>query len=235
VNFIEIATEVMMGRPVPVHGGSVMDLNYVGVKAPQFSFTRLDGADPVLGVEMASTGEVGCLGDDFEEAFLKALLSVGFRLPLRRVLLSTGPIEGKAAFLESARRLRDMGVALFATEGTAAFLRANGVETTLLHWPADAQSPNTLEYIAGRKLDLVINIPKSTAEEELANDYLIRRKAADFGVPLITNIQLAQRLVESIFKKRMVELHIKSWNEYAPPERPPVRLFPLQDELKPAA
>jgi carbamoyl-phosphate synthase large subunit len=235
VNLIEIAAAVMMGRPVPVHSASSVDLDYVGVKAPQFSFTRLEGADPVLGVEMASTGEVGCLGDDFEEAFLKALLSVGFRLPLRRVLLSTGPIEHKAAFLESARRLRDMGVALFATEGTAAFLRGNGVEATLLHWPADARSPNTLEYIGERKLDLVINIPKNSAEEELANDYLIRRRAADFGIPLITNIQLAQRFVEAVCKKRMTELHIKSWNEYAPPERPPVRVVSLQEELKPAA
>jgi carbamoyl-phosphate synthase large subunit len=235
VNLIELATAVMMGRPAPVPAASATDLDYVGVKAPQFSFTRLEGADPVLGVEMASTGEVGCLGEDFEEAFLKALLSVGFRLPLRRVLLSTGPIEDKAAFLESARRLRAMEVELFATEGSAAFLRANGVEATLLHWPAEARSPNTLEYIAERKLDLVINIPKSTSEEELTNDYLIRRKAADFGIPLITDIQLAQRFVESIAKKRVAELLIKSWNEYAPPERPAARAPALQSELKPAA
>jgi carbamoyl-phosphate synthase large subunit len=224
VNFIELATEVMMGRRVPVYGGSLMDLSYVGVKAPQFSFTRVEGADPVLGVEMASTGEVGCLGDDFEEAFLKALLSVGFRLPVRSVLLSTGPIESKAAFLESARMLRDMGIALFATEGTAAFLQANGVETTLLHWPSEAASPNTLEYLGQRKLDLVINIPKNSQEEELTNDYLIRRKAADFGIPLITNIQLAQRFVEALTKKRIVELQIKSWQEYGAGESLPSRL-----------
>src|SRR5258706_2432428 len=215
VNFIDIAAAVMMGRPVPVHSGSATDLEYVGVKAPQFSFTRLDGADPVLGVEMASTGEVGCLGDDFEEAFLKALLSVGFRLPVHKVLLSTGPIEHKAAFLESARTLLGMRVTLFATEGTAAFLRANGIETTLLHWPSDSKSPNALEYLAQRKIDLVINIPKNTREEELTNDYLIRRKAADFGIPLITNIQLAQRFVEAISRKPLTELQIKSWQEYA--------------------
>jgi carbamoyl-phosphate synthase large subunit len=235
VNLIELATAVMMGRPAPVPGSSATDLDYVGVKAPQFSFTRLEGADPVLGVEMASTGEVGCLGEDFEEAFLKALLSVGFRLPLRKVLLSTGPVEDKAAFLESARRLRDMGVELYATEGTAAFLHGNGVQATLLHWPAEARSPNTLEYIAARALDLVINIPKSSAEEELANDYQIRRKAADFGIPLITNIQLAQRFVEALSKKRPDELHIKSWNEYAPPEGPSARLPVLPQALKPAA
>ena len=230
VNLIEIATAVMMGRPVPVHSASAMDLDYVGVKAPQFSFTRLEGADPVLGVEMASTGEVGCLGDDFEEAFLKALLSVGFRLPIRNALLSTGPIETKAAFLESARTLRGMGVSLYATEGTAAFLRANGIEATRLHWPMEAASPNTLEYLSQRKIDLVINIPKNSAEQELTNDYLIRRRAADFGVPLITDIQLAQRFVEALSKKRMGELQIKSWQEYGAPERPPSKLYRLAVE-----
>ena len=150
----------------------------VGVKAPQFSFTRLEGADPVLGVEMASTGEVGCLGEDFEEAFLKALLSVGFRLPVSSVLLSTGPIADKAAFLESARTLCGMGVKLFATEGTAAFLKDHGVPALRLHWPTDVRSPNVLQYLQERRIGLVINIPKNSAEEELANDYVIRRKAA---------------------------------------------------------
>jgi carbamoyl-phosphate synthase large subunit len=237
VNFIDMATEVMMGRPVAVHGGSVMDLDYVGVKAPQFSFTRLEGADPVLGVEMASTGEVACLGDDFEEAFLKALLSVGFRLPVKSVLLSTGPIEDKAAFLERARMLHEMGVMLHATEGTAAFLGANGVPAQLLHWPNDVRSPNVLEYLGQRKVDLVINIPKNTGEEELANDYLIRRKSADFGIPLITNIQLAQRLVEAISKKSIADLEIKSWQEYAQRLRPAPKASSgsREDELRPAA
>ena len=215
LNFIDTATAVMMGRPVPVHNGSAMDLDYVGVKAPQFSFTRIEGADPVLGVEMASTGEVGCLGEDFEEAFLKALISVGFRLPVKSALLSTGPIESKAAFLESARTLRNMGVNLFATKGTAAFLRSNGVEATSLHWPDEAASPNVLEVLAARTVDLVINIPKHSGEAELANDYQIRRKSADFGIPLITNIQLAQRLVEALAKKGLADLAIRSWQEYA--------------------
>jgi carbamoyl-phosphate synthase large subunit len=214
-NFIDIAAGVMMGRPVRVQNGSATDLDYVGVKAPQFSFTRLEGADPVLGVEMASTGEVGCLGDDFEEAFLKALLSVGFKLPVRNVLLSTGPIEGKAAFLESARTLREMGVGLYATHGTAAFLKANGIDSHELYWPNEPQAPNTLEVLGRRGVDLVINIPKSSGEEELENDYRIRRKAADLGIPLITNIQLAQRLVEALSKKGLAELQIKSWQEYA--------------------
>ncbi|HZO01320.1 MAG TPA: carbamoyl-phosphate synthase (glutamine-hydrolyzing) large subunit [Burkholderiales bacterium] len=235
INFIEVAAQVMMGTPVPVRNGSAMDLDYVGVKAPQFSFTRIEGADPVLGVEMASTGEVGCLGDDFEEAFLKALLSVGFRLPVRSVLLSTGPIESKAAFLESVRVLRDMGVELYATRGTAAFLRLNGVEATPLHWPDESASPNTLEYLSKRKVDLVINIPKHSGEAELANDYQIRRKAADYGIPLITNIQLAQRLVEALSKKRLQDLDIKSWQEYTGAQRPPSRPQPQREELKPAA
>jgi carbamoyl-phosphate synthase large subunit len=234
VNFIDTAAQVMMGRPVPVHNGSATDLDYVGVKAPQFSFTRIEGADPVLGVEMASTGEVGCLGDDFEEAFLKALISVGYKLPIRSVLLSSGPIESKAAFLESARTLRDMGIKMYATKGTAAFLMANGVESTSVHWPDEAASPNALEIIAGRKIDLVINIPKHSGEAELANDYQIRRKSADFGIPLITNIQLAQRLVEAMSKKDLAALEIKSWQEYGKAERPAVApLAPA--ELRPAA
>jgi carbamoyl-phosphate synthase large subunit len=230
-NFIDVAAAVMMDRPVALRQVSATDLEYVGVKAPHFSFTRLEGADPVLGVEMASTGEVGCLGDDFEEAFLKALLSVGFRLPVRKVLLSTGPIEDKAAFLESARTLRDIGVGLYATKGTAAFLAANGVQTTLLHWPKETLSPNTLEYLSARSIDLVINIPKSTGEDELANDYLIRRKAADFGIPLITNIQLAQRFVEAISKKRLCELQIKSWQEYAAQGASPLAAIALGEAL----
>src|SRR6185436_4599280 len=163
VNFIDIAAAVMMGRPVPVlSGSSATDLDYVGVKAPQFSFTRLEGADPVLGVEMASTGEVGCLGDDFDEAFLKALLSVGFRLPIKSVLLSTGPIESKAAFLESARTLQGMGVKIHATRGTATFLRQNGVDAISLYWPTEGGTPNALDTVARREVDLVINIPKNS-------------------------------------------------------------------------
>jgi carbamoyl-phosphate synthase large subunit len=151
------------------------------------------------------------------------MLSVGFRLPVRSALLSTGPIEHKAAFLESARTLRGMGVSLFATEGTAAFLQANGVEATLLHWPSEAGSPNTLEYLSQKKVDLVINIPKHSGEEELTNDYLIRRTSADYGIPLITNIQLAQRFVEALSKKGLAELQIKSWQEYRAPQRAPGR------------
>jgi carbamoyl-phosphate synthase large subunit len=217
---IEMATRVIMGHQAPQFNGSVLDLDYVGVKAPQFSFTRLDGADPTLGVEMTSTGEVGCIGDDFEEAFLKALLSVGHRLPVRNVLLSTGPIEAKAAFLESTHLLKELGVRLYATKGTAAFLAANGIETTVVHWPLEEAQPHVLEYISQGKIDLVINIPKNAEEEELTNDYLIRRRAVDFGIPLITNIQLAERFVTALARKSLRDLEIKSWGEYR--RKPPV-------------
>lgn len=214
VNFIDLSTRVIMGESVPKMNGSIGDLEYVGVKAPQFSFTRLEGADPTLGVEMASTGEVGCLGDDFEEAFLKALLSVGYHMPVHNILLSTGPVETKAAFLESTRLLDEMGTNLYATHGTAEFLRANSIKATVLHWPLEGQSPNVVEYLSQGKIDLVINIPKNYQEQELTNDYLIRRKAVDLAIPLITNIQLAQRFVEALSRKRLDDLQIKSWSEY---------------------
>jgi len=186
----------------------------VGVKAPQFSFTRLKGSDPVLGVEMVSTGEVACLGDDFNEAFLKSLLSVGGRPRAETVLLSTGPIDSKAVFLESTRRLEEMGVRFYATKGTADFMAKNGIEAEVLHWPLEKQEPNTLTYIADGKIDLVINIPKSAEREELENDYLIRRKAVDFNVPLITDLQLARRYAEAVSRTSLEELRVKSWDEY---------------------
>ena len=215
-NFIDIATRVMVGKPVSRESDPSLNLDYVGVKAPQFSFMRLDGADPTLGVEMASTGEVGCLGEDFEEAFLKALLSVGYRLPVRSILLSTGPVEYKAAFVKSARLLSDIGITLYATRGTAAFLQERGIHSTVLHWPLEKESPNAIEYLQSRKIDLVINIPKTFQEEELTNDYLIRRRAVDLGIPLITNIQFAQRFVESIAEKPIEALQIESYSHYAP-------------------
>ena len=218
VNFIDSAARVMMGDTVSKVYGA-LNVDYVGVKAPQFSFMRLDGADPTLGVEMASTGEVACLGDDFEEAFLKALVSVGYHLPVRNILLSTGPVEAKAAFLDSARKLQDLGIQLYATFGTAEFLRVHGIEATVLHWPLQKESPNALDYLRERKLDLVVNIPKNYQEEELTNDYIIRREAVNFGIPLITNIQLAQRFVDSIFRKDLRDLEIKSWSEYTAENR----------------
>ena len=214
INFIDIATRVIMGDTVPKIDRSVFDLEYVGVKAPQFSFTRLDGADPTLGVEMASTGEVACIGDDFEEAFLKSLLSVGYKLPVKNILLSTGPIETKAEFLKSTRILEKMGMNFFATGGTAKFMEDNGIKVQKLQWPLSGKKPNVLDYLTEGKIDLVINIPKNYQEEELTNDYIIRRKAVDFAVPLFTNVQLARRFVEAISRKTLQDLQIKSWDEY---------------------
>jgi carbamoyl-phosphate synthase large subunit len=214
VNFIDLATRVITGHPVAKINKSIFDLEYVGVKAPQFSFTRLEGADPTLGVEMASTGEAACLGDDFDEAFLKALLSVGYGLPVKNIFLSTGPIETKVAFLQSTRILNDLGMNLYATQGTADFLEENQLKATVLHWPLEEESPNAIEYLSQGKIDLVINIPKNYREEELTNDYLIRRKAVDFSVPLITNIQLAQRFAEALSRKSLGDLKIRSWGDY---------------------
>ena len=214
VNFVDLATKAMLGYPVPRTDGSAMGIDYVGVKAPQFSFTRLDGADPTLGVEMASTGEVACLGTDFEEAFLKALSAVGYRMPLKNVLLSTGPTKDKASFVESARLLQERGIQLYATRGTADFLAAQGIESVPLHWPLEEKKPNVIDFISQRRFDLVINIPKNFQEAELTNDYLIRRRSVDFGIPLITNIQLAQRFVEAVVQKTVDNLEIRSYSEY---------------------
>ncbi|MBN2489784.1 MAG: ATP-grasp domain-containing protein, partial [Planctomycetes bacterium] len=214
VNFIDLATRVIMNRPIHKVDHSVFELDYVGVKAPQFSFTRLEGADPILGVEMSSTGEVGCLGEDFDDAFLKALLSVGFRLPIRRVLLSTGPLEYKAAFLESTRQLGRAGVEFFGTRGTAAFMAEAGVSVTPVYWPLEGQSPNAVELLRERAVDLVVNIPKDASEEELQNDYMIRRAAVDHGIPLITNLQLAQRLARALAHKTLESLEVRSWRDY---------------------
>ncbi|KYK33154.1 MAG: carbamoyl phosphate synthase large subunit [Thermoplasmatales archaeon SG8-52-3] len=214
INFVDLATKIIMGKRVNNIDRSSFDLDYVGIKAPQFSFTRLKGSDPVLGVEMASTGEVACLGDDFNEAFIKSLISVGFKLPQKTILLSTGPIDSKMEFLESSKKLSELGFKFYATKGTADFLKENGLDADILHWPLDKIEPNTLSYISNKKIDLVINIPKNIEKEELDNDYLIRRKAVDFDVPLITNLQLAKRFVESISKVSSDDIKVKSWDEY---------------------
>lgn len=214
VNFIELATKAILGIPVSKVERLGQELNYVGVKAPHFSFTRLQGADPTVGVEMASTGEVGCLGDDFEEAFLKALISVGFKFPIKAVLLSAGPLKDKVTFVESARLLVSLGIKFYATQGTAEFLAGYGMESVVVHWPLEELSPNAGELIEQRKVDLVINIPKDFQEDELTNDYFIRRKAVDFGIPLLTNIQLASRLAEALSGKQPADLAIKELQAY---------------------
>jgi len=214
LNFIDLATKLILGIDVPPIDKSCFELDYVGVKAPQFSFTRIKGADPVLSVEMASTGEVACIGDSFEEAFLLALLSVGFRLPEKRILLSTGPFESKALFLPDAKRLLEQGFKLYATRGTADFLKYNGLPAEILHWPLEKKDPNILTFIEKKKLDLIINIPKSMDEEELTNDYIVRRKATDFNIPLITNLQFAERFIDAITRLELDDLAVKAWSEY---------------------
>ncbi|MGD2295097.1 MAG: carbamoyl-phosphate synthase (glutamine-hydrolyzing) large subunit [Candidatus Aminicenantes bacterium] len=214
LNFIDLATRIIMGVDVPRIDKSCFELDYVGVKAPQFSFTRIEGADPILSVEMASTGEVACIGDSFEEAFLKALLSVGFSFPRKNILLSTGPFESKALFLPNAKRLHDLGFKLFATRGTADFMKYHGIPSEVLYWPLEKKEPNTLSYIENRNLDLIINIPKNIEEEELTNDYLIRRKAVDFNIPLITNLEFAERFIEAVSRMKVEDLSISSWDEY---------------------
>jgi carbamoyl-phosphate synthase large subunit len=214
LNFIDLATKIIMGIDVPRIDKSCFELDYVGVKAPQFSFTRIKGADPILSVEMASTGEVACLGDSFEEAFLKALLSVGFFFPKKNIMLSTGPFESKSKFLPQAKKLIDLGFQLFATRGTADFMKYHGIPSQVLAWPLEKKEPNALTYIQELKLDLIINIPKSFEEEELTNDYILRRKAVDFNIPLITNMQFAERFIDALSRLGMEELSIKAWDEY---------------------
>ncbi len=213
-NFIDMATRVIMRVPVQKWSSSSFELDYVGVKAPQFSFTRLQGADPTLGVEMASTGEVACLGENFEEAFLKSLISVGYKLPFKSVLLSTGPIASKAELLDGIRFLSKSGITLYATGGTASFLKVNQIPVEMLNWPLDEESPNCIDYIKEGKIDLVINIPKNYQNEELTNGYLIRRAAVDYNVMLITNRQIAMRFIESISRGAQDKMDIRSWQEY---------------------
>ena len=214
VNFIDIATKVMLGVEPDVPHKSAFELDYVGIKAPQFSFSRLQKADPVLGVEMASTGEVGCLGEDFHEAILKAMMSVGYAIPKKNILLSTGDSRSKMDMLSAAKALQEKGYNIFATRGTAAFLETNGVHSTVLHWPDQPEQPNTLTYIKEKKIDLIVNIPKNLSKDELNNDYTIRRSAIDFNIPLITNARLASAFITAFCRMKPEDIKIKSWNEY---------------------
>ena len=217
-NFIEIATYSMMNHPHINELKKVkyvtLDLEHVGVKAPQFSFSRLKGADPVLGVEMASTGEVACFGDDMHEALLKAMISTGFVIPKKNILLSIGKIEDKVAFLPAAQMMVAQGYNLFATEGTAKFLEENGVKAQTLYKARDKKSPNILEAIGAKKVDLVIDIPKSYSHDEVTDGYLIRRRAIDSNIPLITNIQVARAIMEALKRYTLDTLPVKSWGEY---------------------
>ena len=214
INFIELATKVMLGMDVEKPNKNAFDLDHVGIKASQFSFSRLQHADPVLGVDMASTGEVGCLGDNFDEALLTAMLSVGHTIPKKNVLFSTGPAKSKAELLESARLLHKKGYNLFATGGSQKFLVDNDVPATLVYWPNEEKSPNTIELLQQKKIDLVVNIPKNLTPTELRNGYKIRRTSIDFNVPLITNTRLARAFIQSFCNMSIDDISIKSWDEY---------------------
>lgn len=214
VNFIDLATQIMLGKEVEAVSKSIFDLDFVGVKAPQFSFARLLKADPVLGVDMSSTGEVGCIGDTYHEALFKSMLSVGYTVPKKNVLISSGPTRSKVELLESARLLVNNGYNLFATDGSAKFFKENGIEVTKLFWPDENTSPNTVDFIKNNKIDLIVNIPKNHTRKELNNGYQIRRNAVDFNVPLITNAPLARDFIHAFCTLSMEDVEVKSWKKY---------------------
>lgn len=214
INFIELATQVMLGMKVEKPSKNAFDLDYVGIKASQFSFSRLQKADPVLGVDMASTGEVGCIGDNFHDAMLKSMLSVGYRIPKKTVLFSTGPAKSKVALLEAAQLLHAKGYDIYATGGSQKFLVDNGIPATQVYWPSEDQKPGALEMIQNKQIDLVVNIPKNFSSSELNNGYKIRRASIDFNVPLLTNSRLASAFIQAFCKVNVDDLEIKAWDEY---------------------
>ena len=214
INLIELATEIMIGKMVSKPVKSIFDLDYVGIKAPQFSFSRLQKADPMLGVEMASTGEVGCIGEDYYEAVLKAMLSVGYTIPEKNILLSTGDARSSIELLNSSRMLVENGYKLFASPETHDFLKSNNIISVKLYLPDGDKSPNIIDFIKDKKVDLVINIPRSLSRDVLNNDYFIRRTAVDYNIPLITNSRLASAFIYAFCKRNMEDLSIKSWQEF---------------------
>ena len=214
INFIELATKVMLGLPVEKPEKNLFELDYVGIKASQFSFNRLQKADPVLGVDMASTGEVGCIGSDTSCAVLKAMLSVGYRIPKKNILLSTGTMKQKADMMDAARMLVNKGYKLFATGGTHKTFAENGIESTLVYWPSEEGHPQALEMLHNKEIDMVVNIPKNLTAGELDNGYKIRRAAIDLNVPLITNARLASAFINAFCTMTVDDIAIKSWEEY---------------------
>ena len=214
INFIELATKVMLGLPVEKPEKNLFELDYVGIKASQFSFNRLQKADPVLGVDMASTGEVGCIGMDTSCAVLKAMLSVGYRIPKKNILLSTGTMKQKADMMDAARMLVNKGYELFATGGTHKTLAENGIESTHVYWPSEEGHPQALEMLHRKEIDMVVNIPKNLTAGELSNGYKIRRAAIDLNIPLITNARLASAFINAFCTMSVDDIAIKSWAEY---------------------
>ena len=215
INLIELATKVMLGIPVEKPNKNLFDLDYVGIKASQFSFNRLQKADPVLGVDMASTGEVGCLGDDTSTALLKSMLSVGHKIPRKTILLSTGSAKQKAEMLDTARTLVEHGYKLYATTGSSKYLTENGIENTMVYWPSESEKkPQALDMLHNHEIDMVVNIPKDLTVSELSNGYKIRRAAIDLNVPLITNSRLASAFIHAFCNVKLEDIDIKSWAEY---------------------
>ncbi len=215
INLIELATKIMLGLPVEKPNKTLFDLDYVGIKASQFSFNRLQKADPVLGVDMASTGEVGCLGDDTSTALLKSMLSVGHRIPEKNILLSTGSAKQKASMIDAARQLVENGYKIYATVGTSKYLTDNKIENTLVYWPSDeGKHPQALDMLHRHEIDMVVNIPKDLTVNELSNGYKIRRAAIDLNVPLITNSRLASAFINAFCRVKPDDIDIKSWDEY---------------------
>lgn len=215
LNFIDLATKIMLNVPVEKPNKNLFDLDYVGIKASQFSFNRLQKADPVLGVDMSSTGEVGCIGEDTHTALLKSMLSVGQRIPKKNILLSTGGAKQKAEMLDAAKMLKAHGYNIYATGGTSKYLEENGIENTLVYWPSDeGQYPQALDLLHDKKIDMVVNIPKDLTPRELTNGYKIRRASIDFNIPLLTNSRLASAFISAFCNVALDEIDIKAWGEY---------------------
>lgn len=214
INLIELATQVMLGLPVEKPSKNLFDLDYVGIKASQFSFNRLQKADPVLGVDMSSTGEVGCIGDNSSLALLKSMLSVGLRIPKKNILMSTGTPKEKAAMLDAARMLTEKGYNIYATGGTSRYLSDNGIPNQLVYWPSDKEQPQALDMMRNKEIDMVLNSPKNLTAGELTNGYKIRRAAIDLNIPLITNTRLASAFIQAFCNYDLEDMEIKSWQEY---------------------
>jgi len=217
INFIDLATRIMLGEKVERPSKNLFDLDYVGIKASQFSFSRLQGADPVLGVDMSSTGEVGCIGADTSEAILKAMLSVGMRVPSKNkgVLLSTGTAKQKASMLEAAHTLNNCGYRIYATGGTHRFLRENGIPSVRVYWPSESDcAPQAMQLLHDKEIDLVVNVPKDLTPTELGNGHKIRRAAIDLNVPLLTNARLASAFIRAFAEKDVDTIDIQAWDEY---------------------
>jgi carbamoyl-phosphate synthase large subunit len=214
INFIDLATQVMLGMNPAKPEKSAFDLDYVGIKASQFSFTRLQKADPVLGVDMASTGEVGCIGHQFDDALLTAMLSVGYRIPEKNIMVSSGESKSKVAMLDACLLLAKNGYTIYATHGTQQFLQQNGVDAIDVNWPDEDGDHNVMKMISNKEFDLVVNIPKNLTKRELSNGYKIRRGAIDFNIPLITNARLASAFIKAFCKITIDDIDIRNWAEY---------------------